>query len=162
MPKILIPSLGDVIRLEEDWTFRLFNEHRNDKLQAAAKLYPPFRYRTIPGEWGSMTLEERKEVVSKSGWLYERPAGYTESDFWESDFWTGDWSHEMTFRAETELTIDRYYIRQGHAHFDSVTFRTNCWVSALGDPLFSASRKLKSLRFWAKLADVNKIVAKTV
>ena len=157
MPRIMIPALGSIIELEEDWQFQLYDENRNDPLQAAAKLYPPFR-QLCGGlyDWKKLTIEERKKAIFDSGW------NYTPWDANNHEYWGGTWSHEFVLRAGTRLKFDRIYIRQGQTSFDSVTFRTNCWVSKLGDPLFSAPRKLKTLRFWAKLADVNTIVGKFV
>lgn len=51
---------------------------------------------------------------------------------------------EVTLAAGTQLVVDRIYIRAGSASFNSVTFR--------------AKIDKKSIRFWAKLKDVNKIV----
>lgn len=162
--KIFIPPLGTVIRLTEDWRFRLYNEHRNETVMSAAKLYPPFReglakyaYQDTAVGWRDKSLAERAAEIDKTEWVYQKP------DHWDKgDYWTGDWYHEFVFRADTELRFDRLYIRQGQTGFDSVTFRTNCWMSQLGDPLFSAPRKLKALRFWAKLEDVNRIVGDIV
>lgn len=50
----------------------------------------------------------------------------------------------VTLPSGTELVVDRIYIRAGVEDFNSLTFRTK-----MGK---------KSIRFWAKLADVNKIV----
>lgn len=50
----------------------------------------------------------------------------------------------VTLPKNSKLTIDRIYVRKGAADFDSVTFR----VFGLGK---------KSIRFWAKLKDVNEM-----
>lgn len=52
-------------------------------------------------------------------------------------------STPVTLPAGTLLIVRRYYIRQGMTNFDSVTF--------------SAKIGKKQHRFWAKLADANKI-----
>ena len=166
MPQIMIPPLGSVIKLQEDWTFRLFDERRNEKLQILADLLPAFRHEHDGKHWRDMTLAERKDIIDKSGWTFENgyPLGKARSD--QYSYWSGDWSIPFVLRAETELIIDRYYIRQGSGDFDSVTFRSNCWMSALGDPLFTKKyvngRKIKSIRFWAKLSDVNKMVGEVL
>ncbi len=158
MPKILIPGLGDTIELEEDWVFRLYDEIRNGKLQEATSLYPPYRDRVGHSRsWEDLAVSERELETLKSGWVCKPFEGQV-----RHLCWLGDWHHEMIFRAGTQLTIDRYYIRRGCAEYDSVTFRTKLWVSKPGDKLFTASRKFKSLRFWAKLSDVNDMVAKKV
>jgi hypothetical protein len=33
--RVQIPSVGDLLVLDEDWTFRLFHEYRNETLLAA-------------------------------------------------------------------------------------------------------------------------------
>lgn len=161
MPKIFIPKLGDIIELEDDWTFQLYDELRNDPVQKVCELYPPFRQ--LSGgmyDWRKLTLAERQEAIDKSDWTH---IPYDETC---TDLWGGNWHTPFTFRAGTRLKFDRYYIRQGKGEFDSVTFRTDCWVSQPGDPLFSRKfingRKVKSLRFWAKLDDVNRIYGKQV
>lgn len=165
MPQIQIPKLGDIILLEQDWTFRLYDELRNKPLQDAAQLHPPFRNREgMSRSWRDLSLAERAAEIDKTDWVYQRPEGMIVTS--DNNYWTGDWDHEFTFREGTELKFDRYYIRQGREKFDSVTFRTDCWVSKLGDPLFCRKyingRKLKSLRFWAKLEDVNRMIGRFV
>lgn len=55
-----------------------------------------------------------------------------------------------TLPAGTVLRIKRIFIRQGATDFDSVTFVTKL-------PTRGGNGKLTLIRFWAKLADVNKI-----
>jgi hypothetical protein len=157
MPQIFIPPLGTVIQLEKDWTFTLFEEHRNQKLIDAAELTPPYRdhnpYLQRSSEWRDKSLAERKAEIDKTNWVYTPHSGLESGNY---DYWSGVWEHLFTFREGTELKIDRIYIRQGGQAFDSVTFRSKQWVTAPGDPLFK-NRKLKTLRFWAKLHDVNQI-----
>jgi len=52
-------------------------------------------------------------------------------------------SKPVTLPAGIELTVRRYYIRQGNAPYDSVTFSVK-----IGN---------RSNRFWAKLVDVNRL-----
>lgn len=54
---------------------------------------------------------------------------------------------EATLPSETELVVDRIYIRQGASDFDSVTFVVKACPKT----------KLVGERFWAKLDDVNRI-----
>lgn len=167
MPQIMIPPLGTVIKLTQDWHFNLYDEHRNDALQALVDLYPPYRtsekqyYPRPSATWRDLTIAERKEVVDKSIWTNE-----PHNEGCDPDYWNGDWHTPFVFRAETLLKIDRIYIRQGQSAFNSVSFRTNCWMSNLGDPLFSKKyvkgKKVPSLRFWAKLDDVNNMIGEIV
>lgn len=159
---IFIPPLGSVIQLQEDWNFHLHDERRNSTVQEAIKSFPPYRNRdpALP-TWRELTVPERKIQVDASDWEYI-PHEDIETKYPDYMYWTGDWCRQMVFRAGTELKIERIYLRRGQDNYDSVTFRTNCWISALGDPLFSAPRKIKHLRFWAKLEDVNQIVGKYI
>jgi len=60
-----------------------------------------------------------------------------------SGFYADHLSKPVTLPVGSELIVRRYYIRQGNAAFDSVTF--------------SVKVGKKSTRFWAKLGDVNRI-----
>lgn len=57
---------------------------------------------------------------------------------------------EVTLPANTLLTVDRIYVRQGVEDYNSVTFRIK-----KGD---CPDAKFGGIRFWAKLYDVNTIV----
>jgi hypothetical protein len=67
----------------------------------------------------------------------------------------------VTLPAGTILAVDRIYIRKGASDFSSITF----YAKELGEIIRPASRwstvkkskKIKALRFWAKLADCNTI-----
>ncbi|ATW58087.1 hypothetical protein CNR34_00154 [Pseudomonas phage nickie] len=154
MVQIMIPPLGTVIKLTEDWHFSLYDESRNEKLQKQCGLLPPFRDGEGLYEWRRLSLAERRKRIDESVWTHV-PYGHS------TDLWGGEWHTPFVLRAETRLKIDRIYIRQGQGDFDSVTFRSDCWMSNLGDPLFTKKyvngRKVPSIRFWAKLADVNRI-----
>lgn len=160
MPQIFIPPLGTVIQLEEDWHFKLYDESRNQSVLDAAGLTPPYREdRAV--SWRDLSDTQRAAEIDKSDWIYTPHPGmaHRAGDY---NYWSGTWEHDFVFREGTELKIDRIYIRQGQDNFDSVSFRTRQWVSALGDPLFRAPRKIKSLRFWAKLPDVNKMIGRVI
>lgn len=164
MPQIHIPALGSAIKLEQDWEFRLYDEPRNVSLQELADLLPPYRIKDDCSglyEWRRLDIAERQRRVDASVWTHEPYDGCD-----GSDLWGGQWHAPFVLRAETVLIFDRYYIRRGRQDYDSVTFRSDCWMSRLGDPLFTKKyvngRKVKNIRFWAKLDDVNKIVGKPV
>ena len=57
---------------------------------------------------------------------------------------------ERTIDMGTILTIDRIYIRKGAKGFDSVSF------------FMKGPNMKKSVRFWAKLEDVNRIMVKAI
>lgn len=165
MPQIFIPPLGTVIQLEQDWHFTLHAEGRNDRLIEESGITPPFRDPTAPysghlQSWRETSLKDREAAIALTKWEYTPYPGM-EADH-EYSYWSGNWKHPFVFREGTELKVGRIYIRQGGQEFDSVTFSSKQWVSAVGDPLFTASRKLKTIRFWAKLADVNNMVGRMI
>jgi hypothetical protein len=57
-----------------------------------------------------------------------------------------------TLEKGTNLVVDRIFIRQGAENYNSVSFRGD--VSHMG--------VIRKVRFWAKLADVNKIKCKVI
>lgn len=142
-----IPHLGTALTLAQDWTFRLFEERRNDPLIEAAGITHP--YRLLPDFWSGPSAT-RQEAVAKSKWRMADGSMPTCTDRYMS----GDLQHPLTLPAGALLTIDRIFIRKGAAHFDSVTF----WLKAKQAPVTINGRLVKkSVRFWAKLDDVNLI-----
>lgn len=87
-------------------------------------------------DWTFTLHEERRNVAM---WALMVP-GYDAKKWYIPN----PQSMEVTLAAGTQLVVDRIYIRAGSASFNSVTFR--------------AKIDKKSIRFWAKLKDVNKIV----
>lgn len=88
--------------------------------------------------------------------------------YWErrnEKFWTGlglslpdppwmrDYSTKIVIPRDTVLTISRIYIRQGGERFNSLTFFLD--KKSCEDRIISAIKG--SIRFWAKLEDVNNI-----
>jgi len=80
------------------------------------------------------------------------------------DYWPiKDKSYPMVFPTGTILTVDRIYIRQGKTGYDSVTFRADVEPKVITASSWWGSKgpkktmKIRSVRFWAKLSDVNMI-----
>ena len=117
--RVIIPTIGSLLTLTEDWIFNLELEHRN--LNFWKKIHPD-----IP----------TKKYYAH---IYD---GSRDGTFGPDNIAT-------MLPAGTHLKIARIYIRQGSQEFDSVTF------TLVKHP---ASKKLKG-RFWAKLGDVNRIIA---
>lgn len=71
----------------------------------------------------------------------------------------GERSDRVTLPAGTVLRVDRIYIRKGVGDFDSVTF----WIVDSPDKRLvpkgrgGTAERGRRMRFWAKLADVNRI-----
>ena len=98
--KLYIPTIGDEIILDEDWTFTLHNEHRNESL---------FYFLGI-----------EKEIYTKfNAWDTNRP-------FEVFSFKT----QEVKLPKNTKLIIDRIYIRNNQKEFDSITFKMSKDVKA--------------------------------
>lgn len=64
---------------------------------------------------------------------------------------------QVTIPAGTVLTVDRIYIRSGAADFSSLTFRATFPGKKTAKSFFGRT----GVRFWAKLADVNRIEFET-
>jgi len=115
-----IPEIGTIVKLEEDWTFALYNEYRNGSLM-------------------DIFLGENRQ--------YDYATHGKAVDF-------------VTLPKDTELRVDRVYIRAGLSNFSSITFS----LKSINDPRFykpgsgkknAKKQVLKKIRFWTKLADVN-------
>lgn len=126
-----IPELGTNIVLAEDWTFPLHHEPRNDSLFEVMGMAHEHNWRDEP----------------------DPPP------------------HPVTVPKGAALTIDRIYIRKGAKDYSSVTFRwpgqkttrrtkTFTYRECVNGPERSHSYTIpaQGVRFWAKLADVNRMV----
>ena len=72
------------------------------------------------------------------------------------DWWEVRSLGQFTFPKGTQLTVDRIYIRKGNEEFDSMTFWAKGYTTTVRTGL--KTKKAPSVRFWAKLADVNEMV----
>lgn len=99
--------------------------------------------------------EERNETLFKRLGLEMAPRYVPRGD--GTMKWNDRSGHfvEATLPAGTLLTVDRVYIRHGASDYSSLTFRMP------KEPIKGAKFK-KCVRFWAKLADVNRIHAVVV
>jgi hypothetical protein len=168
---LYIPEIGDRITLAEDWTFPLYREHRNDALWAilSGNADPAI----VALERRKTALVEELEAIRRRG--AEEATGTLVKMAFETQLIVRDEdrSRDRELRAElmevnmteasiavtlpagTVLAIDRIYIRKGISDYSSLSFN----LTATLDPLISAARGRK--RFWAKLADCNRIVMET-
>jgi len=136
--RLFVPCIGDKMRLTHDWTFRLYWEDRNDKLIVAWKV-PFFRNR----ETGEMEYLEKE-----NRWRHYR---YVNDKYERAEY------VEVTLPAGTILITDRVYIRQGGDDYASLTFRSEVGVE-VESKRGRKKTKMKKVRFWAKLGDVNRIL----
>jgi len=126
MSRLCIPTIGTTLTLEEDWTFPLHHERRNQK-------FGKDNY-GVDLDWSDWRWK-RDPVTGKNEKSYNKP-------------------HEITLPAGTVLKVDRIYIRskaKDYRDYDSVTFLCNTHVT----PAKGRKQGLVRGRFWAKLADVN-------
>ena len=94
---------------------------------------------------GKLTYDEVLKIQKKNNYDYwkegqDRPKGGT-----------------TTLPKDSELTVDRIYIRKGASEFSSITFRLNSLGGTPCKEVLHFGKKVSSIRFWAKLEDVNKI-----
>jgi hypothetical protein len=167
MPTTLhIPEIGDRITLAEDWTFLLHQEYRNQSLwdimsgdedpaivelarrktAAVEEMSEIMRRGTSTGNLFATTLEAHTNLREEDRPRLEE----LRSELMEVNM--AEASIAVTLPAGTELAVDRIYIRKGASDFSSLSFN----LVATPDPRISAARGRK--RFWAKLADCNRIV----
>jgi len=131
MARFLIPTIGTIIQLTEDWTFVLHEERRNEKFANQPLLN--FGYKGWPG--GQHLPDPNNPGRTK--WVPNTTK-----------------TQSVTLPKGTKLRVARIYIRNGGGdmkNFDSVTFFCNFHLSG------AKAKKAGALkgRFWAKLIDVN-------
>ena len=166
--KLYIPEIGDTLTLTQDWSFQLVLESRNEKMISRTFPDHTFTYNwSIPEIFGLtdnrhflFLKTKMKELNDK---LYNISSNYRNRDYYEKreeyyqkirDFFTENKEYVILPSREemrpvlpsgTELKVSRIYIRQGASNYSSVTF----YAKIPGVK--------KSIRFFAKLRDVNKI-----
>jgi hypothetical protein len=99
--KLFVPSIGSIIFLEEDWTFKLYFERRNSSLTDV------FKNDVIAETEKAMTDEELENSYSS----FSATRGSDKKFL------------RVTIPKGTQLAFDRLYIRRGSEAFNSVTFR---------------------------------------
>lgn len=132
--KLFIPRLGSRLILAKNWTFKLYDERRNEKFWLALHGKPEkeeFYYGYPTG--GYTTSPVKTKDCPSLGHKPAKPA-------------------KTTLPKGTVLTIERIYIRRGAGEFDSISFRI-AQDKTLGVP---------SGRFWVKLEDINNLLDATV
>ena len=167
-----VPELGDKIRLTSDWTFPLHEEGRNhDVMQlldeagavAAERIRRQSIFAEIAAEMERITApaRERAALRDQQGLPYvyfltllteEERAAYQAVELrrQEAHQTLTSIAVDVTLLAGTELTIDRIYIRKGSKAFSSITF----FIGKTPDPRLQLKGRR---RFWAKLADCNRM-----
>ncbi len=139
MTQLYIPSVGDEIRLTEDWHFGLINEDRNSSLMEFTK--DP---REV--EWQSQKQTSCPCMIP-AGEVLKIDRIYIRKGKEEYDSITFMWKNKRTQRREKERTI-------------------TSWPNGFGGPTSSTvvidKIPARPIRFWVKLDDANKIVFEPV
>ena len=137
--QLYIPQLSDKLKLTTPWTFTLHWEARNRTLVEACLM--PY-------------LTKNKKPAKNSDLWYMEGLKYKGTSIKATN-------EEITLPAGSILSVDRIYIRQGVKDFNSVTFRlikSSASTIIIGDgSVLAINPKVRSIRFWAKLADANRI-----
>ena len=137
--QLYIPQLSDKLKLTNPWTFTLHWEARNRTLVEACLM--PY-------------LTKNKGPAKNSDLWYMEGLTYKGTSIKTTN-------EEITLPAGSILSVDRIYIRQGVKDFNSVTFRlikSSASTIIISDgSVLAINPKVRSIRFWAKLADANRI-----
>ena len=146
--RMQIPSIGDRIRLLQDWTFTLHAESRNETLGKALGIFGPNPDPKNKDHWAH---ELWSDGVSSHG--LEKRYEPDQNSLERRIEFSGRALTEVTFPKGTEFTVDRIYIRKGAKEFDSMTL-------FLGKTPLAGTlgfKKKGAVRFWVKLTDANKM-----
>ena len=137
--RLFIPTIGTVLTLSQDWNFNLFNESRN--------------YNVIEG----LNLSQKGlDAAVDAYYEYRKTHAGRDEECIRLYNIAYNWSWNVTLPIDSELKVDRIYIRKGQGGFDSVSF----WLTSTPHPLLSKVKGKK--RFWAKLDDVNNMEVKDI
>lgn len=184
MKTLYIPEIGTELTLADDWTFTLHAEDRNETL-AAAFGYALNGYNNF-SDYEKLAEIQAKidDAESRIVWPDEDNLprklveSYNSRKQREQDFLENQEAYieynalrdqklmlpkidcaEVTIPAGFVLKVDRIYIRKGISYYSSLTFFVKDFkeIKTIRQKSWCRSRKVKSLRFWAKLEDCNKI-----
>ena len=132
--RLYIPEIGDVVKLEKDWTFDLMIENRNFSLledyiprNILDKFYDYWR---VPAP---KSILEKHNLVSRKS----EPKWYNEDEY--------EYFRPVTLSAGTLLKVDRIYVRKNMEAYSSITFLVENKKNQQG----------KKIRFWVSLTNAN-------
>ena len=165
---LFLPEVGDSLVLSSDWEFSLYFHYRNkDFYKKILRCLFPIN----PNErFHERNYSDKDINVLFTVWPEYDPniipvkiRDITISDFPKDSIVNKNGLNGMVFKLPkgTVLKIDRIYIRKGKKDYSSLTFNiVDTTHSFLVD---SKGKKVKgSMRFWATLDDVNKIVCEHI
>jgi hypothetical protein len=162
--QLFIPSLGTIIVLAEDWTFKLFFEGRNNTLLMALcpNKVSPMPDRIKVGSWehkyyGKWFGTNEEDHQGSDLLKYQEPLDEKELEDANRTYRSTSSERKpyllVTMPAGQQLKFDRIYIRAGITAYNSVTFRTT---------KIGPDKKFHSKRFWVKLQDANNVICNVV
>lgn len=151
--KLMIPHLGTILILSEDWSFKLYFEDRNQTMLEAFGGKKGWFYGI--DDWTGVNDLDPADFPDGIPQI-ERDRAMTEEELERAyDSYRATNSDDtfyipVTLKKGTQLKVDRIYIRRGAEAFDSITFRTT---------KIGPEKRFTNRRFWVKINDANKIVA---
>lgn len=151
--KLFVPNLGTLLILAEDWTFKLYFEHRNSSmLEVFGGKKGAYFYNHFDNMGSNFVDGDVPPIVEYEQPMSEEELGEAYKSFRATNSRQNPFIR-VTLKKGTQLKIDRIYIRRGGESFSSITFRTT---------KTSPDKKFASKRFWVKLNDANEIIADVI
>lgn len=159
--KLYVPEIGDHLRLTDDWTFTLYNEHRNTSLwnHFDCDNAPEVHQQIAEKDAYRAELEAlgRKMYPARTHWRAPLASSYDPVDVARREelyaLIRPEEHTTVTISAGAVLAVDRIFIRKGMDDWSSLTF----YLKECPGIAFK-----KKPRFWAKLSDCNNIMFDTV
>jgi hypothetical protein len=159
--KLYVPEIGDHVRLTDDWTFTLYNEHRNTSLwnHFECEIAPEVIHQRAAKDALRNELKKLENKMYPGNVYWRRNSGHPVDPADEArhtelyDLLRREEHTTVLIPSGSVLSVDRIFIRKGMDDWSSLTFYLKeC-------PGISLKKKP---RFWAKLADCNNIMFDTV
>lgn len=154
--QLAIPDIGDKIELTESWTFRLFDEYRNNEFKDNCKAH---------GMYDDSNIDKGVDYLLTKYPLLQAEAKHIKSYFADgyltrvfnrhlsgndliecSNEDLYEYMPKVTLPIGSVIYVDRVYIKKGMSDYSSITFRIENFPA-----------KKKSSRFWVKLYDTRNI-----
>jgi hypothetical protein len=161
--RLHIPDIGDTITLAADWSFPLYKEYRNDDVWDS--------FADLNSNMNKFYDEEReiRRLKYEHAHIEYFDAVHSGKPQETIDFlWSEYIQHHVRYHLEpvaypitlpknTELKVDRVFIRKGASDYSSITFNiSKTDISFLTSQRDGGTmKKGRKRRFWVKLKDAN-------
>ena len=149
--RVFIPTINTKLQLDQPWSFLLYQESRNQNFLDLL--------RPVIGDLPTVPVTPYIDHVYNEDLWFLEYVEYTEPQRRYDPRYVSS-APQFTLPAGSIVAVDRIYVRQKAADFDSVTFKLlSTTHPALmpyrrQEPFAKSGRKIIA-RFWAKLDDVN-------